>query len=170
MRIDWKGGFLLIAITLIMFYLSPFSEVHYPTKCYGFGLSNNSAGAQAQPICGKLITEKDYAIATFPFKEDKRISFCKKNIEGIEQSCNMSIYQLIVEDYFDDYFTCNYFFKNENDSTNILRVNKHIGGKLPPQVHEDITMFESQNAIISIYSLRFRHTEKCHNIKNVIKD
>jgi hypothetical protein len=123
MKIELAKGLILFCVVLIIFYLSPFSEVTLKTKCYSLGgLIENPAGADIQPLCSSLISGESYQTPIFPFKEktNGRIEICKKTTKNVEKACGNKINDILIDDFtesYNDTFTCYYVILNSSDKS-----------------------------------------------------
>ena len=85
-------GISVIALLLLLFYLSPFSELNI-LECHTPNIPN-PAGAQIEPTCGYII----YPQLPFPLKTRNSdfVEFCKRNVKTVEKACNASVDDVLL--------------------------------------------------------------------------
>ena len=114
------AGFL--ACVIVLFYLSPFSEVAYPTKCFSYPFTTaGSAGAQIEAPCGLHIYGKTQYWPIFPFKpkSNLKIAFCRDVLTDVERNCGARFDDALLID-FGGYFHCAYIQLNPHGTINYL--------------------------------------------------
>lgn len=159
---------------LIVYYFTPLFEVKPKTKCHGFyGLTENPAGAQIQPLCGSLIYGSDMTKPNFPYREKSnyRIEFCRKNIKNVEKYCNTKVDEVLLDDelfVFGGRFKCEYIaFDAENSLKDIFTITSYhrdLINDIPAMVeaYKDvwwalktyISQFEKENEVSEWHSIK----------------
>jgi hypothetical protein len=103
----------LLAALLVLFYLSPFSEVE-PSQLYEKleGQGEDTQYPQL-PLYGYPISGKG-ATVYFPFKmvDNEATRFCLYNTKKIEELCGMTVDQVLLEGSA-DFFHCTYVTLNK---------------------------------------------------------
>lgn len=168
-----KLVYFLIAILLllVLFYISPFSEVEPIVKCFYFPFETaGSAGAQVSPLCDYSIWTKDH-FSPFRLKTNEKIDFCKKNIKNIENSCNFKVDEVSFYD-FDDSFDCTYLVLDNGTTINkVFTITKYLPHIEPPKLYGiGITELNFSNFKIRISSLMFRHENNCKDLDKLIEN
>ncbi len=102
-----------LIILVILFILSPFSEVQYPQNCFDIN-SNSTANAGSSVICGRVITEK--IPASFPFKANPQADWCRSIIPKVETACALKVDSAWLDDRSGYSLGCLYFL-NETSET-----------------------------------------------------
>lgn len=103
------GGSLLVVL-IILFYLSPFSQVDYRTKCFSYPFSTaGNAGAQLESPCGMHVYGKTQYWPIFPLKpkNNDKADFCRSIVKDVETHCGTRVDEVILVD-LGDYFNCDY--------------------------------------------------------------
>ncbi len=112
-KLKWVHYLGILVLLVFLFYLSPFSEVEYPTKCFVYPYERDTpVGAQLEPMCDAHIQGESYNQPIFPFKEkiSEKSEFCKKNVENIEKLCGFEVNEVTMQNLkgFQDHFQCHY--------------------------------------------------------------
>ncbi len=105
----------VLVILVLLFYLSPFSEVQYPQNCTYMNGDNNSNSGQGGGVCGSVITEKIPTL--FPFKENPRAEWCRSIIPKVETACALKVDSAWLNDELIFSPDCIYFL-NETGQEN----------------------------------------------------
>lgn len=110
-------GTFIFLIFLVLFNLSPFSEINFMKCIYQQNVSN-PIGAQMQPFCGYLLGD-----APFPFKSRSTdyANFCKQNKKVIEEACNLKVNTTLLESSNGKEYECIYFVHDFRDIISIER-------------------------------------------------
>jgi hypothetical protein len=162
--VDWKvfaiGGIAIIAILLVLFYLSPFSEINI-IQCEHQRNVPNPAGAQLQPICGYLVLPD--ATVPFPFRARSTdyANFCKRNLPAIEASCNTKVDSALLESIGGEEYACVYFVHN---STDVMELKRY----LQPPTEEEVADYRLNMIYLKPYpasfSASFDYKTSCNNL------
>jgi hypothetical protein len=103
----------VLIILVILFYISPFSEVQYPQKCVGIN-TNSSANAGSSVICGNVITKK--IPVSFPFKANPQADWCRSFIPKVEAACALNVDSAWLDDRPGYSLGCLYFLNKTSET------------------------------------------------------
>ncbi len=136
------AGVVIVAILLVLFYLSPYSDIDH-VDCITPTNVPNPAGAELSPFCGVEVVPfpESLFIPPFPFRsrDSEFVDFCRRNIPTVEDSCNVTVTKTMIETLssVDDEYSCVYFV---NNYTSTISLDK-FAEPLTPQDTQAITLF-----------------------------
>lgn len=150
----------VLVILVILFYLSPFSEVQYP-QVSAIINANSSAFAESSGISGNLITEK--IPASFPFKANPEADWCRSLIPKVEKACALKVDYAWLDEKPESSLGCLYFLNKTSDTwqgpaTYILIIKNESFDQ--PQ----------QSSNLSISSLAFFYEVQCPTLNESLSE
>jgi hypothetical protein len=123
----------LLVVLLVLFYLSPFSEIEPAMVCHGFeGLVDDPAHAGTIPVCGHPISGKDALYFPFKIKHSEAVEFCLNNTEKVEELCGVTIDQILFDDTA-GFFDCTYITLDKESG----RVQNFVGVIKTPKEYSE---------------------------------